>query len=165
MSRSISSSIVSSSLRNHVTWLRIRARTADLEHLPTTLNHSDELLGLRIGQRSGSWSHRLGEPRERFGVDRVGLREPPRCFGEVSDLARIHDRGRTNERELRCNRDLEAARRLEHDERRLELGDTLDQRRDAFRRVRVTTAIVGARREVEMVLRNIDTHKHERLLA
>ena len=83
-----------------------------------------------VRQRPRLRLHRLGEVRDRLGVQPVGLGQPTSGAGEVADLAWFDDHQRqARSAQRRGHGRLEAAGRLEHDQARDELGQAFGQRR------------------------------------
>jgi hypothetical protein len=81
--------------------LLVQHRGRSAEPVPLDREHPDELppaghqggqaLGSGIGEGTEGGPHRFREVGEDGRVQRIGLREPPGRFGEVPDLAGVHD--------------------------------------------------------------------------
>ena len=67
----------------------IALRGDHLDHLMPEGEDGCQFLGLEIGERTGCWLDSTGEIGQNPSVDRVGLSQPARGFGEVSHLTRI----------------------------------------------------------------------------
>jgi hypothetical protein len=102
--------------------------------------HGHELAAARHqgleGQARGvlEWTHGrsdgLREAGDRLGIDTVGLGQPAGGAGEVAHLARVDHRDRQpGGGELGGEAGLQAARGLEHDQRRAKPDQVLDQGR------------------------------------
>ena len=121
-----------------------------------------ERAGLFVGHRPGRRRDRFGEMGDRRGVQGVGLGELAGRPGEVADLARVDHRQRQARRtQRRRHRDLVAAGRLQHDQRRIEPAQPVRQIFQAFAVARDGKGL--PRRpdmHVEPVLRHIDTHRN-----
>jgi hypothetical protein len=129
-----------------------------LEQLPATRHQRRQAAGGLVGQRPRGGSDRLGEMRDRLGVQAVGLGQAPHRAGEGAHLARVDDRDRQAGRgQGRRQPDLQAAGGLEHDQRRREGGQALDQRRHAPLVVVDGEALAGrAQVDLEPVLGDVD---------
>ena len=102
--------------------------------------------------------HLLREAREERRIEPIGLRQSTRRLREVAHVPRIHDHDRQ-----RCggegarHRELVAASRFEHDQRRGDRPHMLEQRADPRLVVRHRRGLVGrAHLHVERGLRNVN---------
>ena len=106
--------------------------------------------------------HRLREVGDQSGVEPVGLGEPAGGPGEGADLRRI-DHGERQPRPGDPGRhcDLEAARSLEHYERRRERPEPVHQRGDAGAIPAHCESLPRrAQMHVEAILGDIDSDEH-----
>jgi hypothetical protein len=117
---------------------------------------------LPIRQRPWLRPHRLGEARDRFGVQAIGLGEPPGGAGEVADLARVDDHQRqAGGAERRGDGRLKAPGGLKHDQPRGKRGEAVGQRREAGG-VAVESKRLPSRAHVhvEPALGDVDADEH-----
>ena len=129
-----------------------------LEQLAPARHQGAQVAGGLVRQGPHGRPHRLGEAGDRLGVEAVGLGQPARGAREGAHLARVDDRDRQAGRgQGRGEADLQAAGGLEHDQRRREGGQALDQRRHALLVVVDREALAGgAQVDVEPVLGDVD---------
>jgi hypothetical protein len=137
-----------------------------LEQLAPARHQGAQVAGGLVRQGSRGRPHRLGEAGDRLRVEPVGLGQPPRCAREGAHLARVDDRDRQAGRgQGRREADLHPAGGLEHDERRREGGQALDQRRHALLVVVDREALArGPRVDVEPILGDVDADEGGRLV-
>ena len=97
------------------------------DQLSTSGEQLTQMLGLGIGQRAQLQRDGLSEVGQDGGVERVGLGQPAGGAGEVANLARVDHHHRQPRRgQLRDQRPLQTAGRLQHDScrcQRLQLTD------------------------------------------
>jgi len=99
-----------------------------LHHLATTADEIREAAAVGVGQRARFGADALGEQRDDLGVERVGLGQPPDGAGERADLPGIDHGQRQTGTGERCGDDqLEAAGGLQHDQRRRQTAQCVDQ--------------------------------------
>jgi hypothetical protein len=96
----------------------------------------------------------------------IGLRQPACSAGEGAHLARVDHRHRQAGRgQGRREADLQAAGGFEHDERRLEGGQALDQHRHLLLAIIDREALAGrAQMHIEPVLGDIDADERGNLV-
>ena len=112
------------------------------------------------GLGSGRTASAKWAPRSR--IEGVGLGKPAGGAGEIADLARVHHRQRQPGRAERpCHRRLEAARRLEHDQRHIQPAQPRHQLIQAFSVARDGKGLPRrAHVHVEPILRHINAYEH-----
>jgi len=137
-----------------------------LEQLPPARHQRRQAARRLVRQGPHRRPDGLGEAGDRFGVEAVGLRQPPRGAREGAHLAGIDDRDRQPGRgQGGRGGDLHPARGFEHDQRGGEGGQALDQRRHA--RLVVTDREVlarGTQVNVEPTLGDVDADEGGRLV-
>jgi len=137
-----------------------------LERLPPARHQRPQAAGGLVRQGPHRRPDRLGEAGDRLGVEPVGLGQPPHRAGEGAHLARVDDRDRQAGRgQGRREADLQAAGGLEHDQRRLEGEQALDQRHHLFCVIVDGEALAGRTEvDVEPALRDVDADKDRSLV-
>ena len=121
-----------------------------------------ERAGLLVRHRTGLGMDRLGELCDRRRIEGVGLGEPAGGAGEVPDLARVdHRQWQARRAERRRDRDLEAARRLQHHEGNLQPAQARRQLFQAFAVARDGKGLPGrAQMHVQTILRHVDANEY-----
>ena len=135
------------------------------DHLDNLAPAGDQLAEVPRGlvrQRPRLRLHRLGEARDRLGVQPVGLGQPTGGAGEVADLARVDDHQRQARSAQRGGHGcLEAAGGLEHDQARGEPGQAFGQRRETGAIAADRKGLTGRpRMHVELALGDVDADEH-----
>ena len=118
------------------------------------------------GKGSHGRPHRLREAGDHGRVEAIRLGQPAGGAGEGAHPARVDDRDRQPGRgQGRREADLQAAGGLEHDQRRREGGQALDQRRHAVLVVVDREALAGgAGVDVEPTLGDVDADERGSLV-
>ena len=92
-----------------------------LNELPSATDQGTECLSGRIGQVPRGWPDRVGKAGQHLSLNRIGLGEPARRFGNIADLTRVHHgHGQSAHRQGRRQRHFQATGGLQHNSRGLQ---------------------------------------------
>src|SRR5262245_9684542 len=131
------------------------------EPLTPSLQQRVQLLRRLLGERARRGAHRCRDVRHDPGIARLGLGQWPRRLRKVTYLARVDDgKGQLRDGNGGDQGVRPASCRFEHEQRRRQLAELRETRRDASTVVGHTpTCGLRPAGEVELLFRHVNTHK------